>query len=754
MPRSGDAPQEPSDAVAPPEAGRWSRLLFRGDEARRRALAGEVLARVAARHSPDHLVVVVCASPSRCADWAWTRWLPHAGSYGRVVCSPDELTRLLGSEFAARPPFAPGVKADGTHALAVVVVDDVAFPPGHRLDGEGFRDTVVFDVSGARRRPGRTVLRLDTDADPVRAAWTGPNGTERSAGLHAATIAELLTADAPAGSGPEVAGRPLIELVDGAGPGFAEGWPPPLDTAPGIDHLLPPLVPTRDRGLTTADVAGGFLTVPVGLVDRPFERIREVLRLDLSGARGHVAIVGGPGSGRSTVATTLISALALTHTPREVQCYVLSSSGTLRAASGLPHVGAVISDADRAGSVIARITALLAHRERLFRDHDVSGMADFRRRREEGEFADEAYGDVLLLIDDTTFVSGHGAAVNRMAAEGLGHGVHLVLTAEHTADLPGALTGRALHLGLHPAGPAEPEGAAVTRPGSGRTTGDDATGVRGLPWLAALPRIDGVAGPEELIRGVASLAAEVAGQWSGRPVAAPIGPLPELVASGTLPAPDGPCHAVLGVTDGDLTSLTHDFAVSPHLTVIGALGSGRTNTLRLVAESIVTSYSPGEARILVVDRDGGLLQAVPDDFMLGHAYSASMLDQLVDGAARAIGERLPGPEIDPARWRSCDWWHGPRLFVLVDDYEEVRALAPDPFAPMLAHLGMGYEVGVHLVVAHATEATEDRLLHGLGEAGGATLTLSGGAGEEPPPGRAAYHANGGTFLVQIARAGH
>ena len=73
--------------------------------------------------------------------------------------------------------------------------------------------------------------------------------------------------------------------------------------------------------------AGGVLSVPVGVVDRPFDQRRDLLMADLSGAGGHVGIAGGPQSGKSTLLRTLITALALTHTPREVQFYCLDFGG-------------------------------------------------------------------------------------------------------------------------------------------------------------------------------------------------------------------------------------------------------------------------------------------------------------------------------------------------------------------------------------------------------------------------------------------
>ncbi|KOG88959.1 hypothetical protein ADK38_16885, partial [Streptomyces varsoviensis] len=89
----------------------------------------------------------------------------------------------------------------------------------------------------------------------------------------------------------------------------------PLDVPPCVDELLPPLHADPRRGLTPADASThATLTVPVGIVDRPFEQTREPLIADLSGAGGHIGVAGGPQSGKSTLLRSLILGLALTHT--------------------------------------------------------------------------------------------------------------------------------------------------------------------------------------------------------------------------------------------------------------------------------------------------------------------------------------------------------------------------------------------------------------------------------------------------------
>lgn len=725
----GDQATDPGSvaSVLPgtPPAGRWSRILFLGDEAARRAFAHAVLGRLAAAHPARELEIVVCAAPSRQADWAWTRWLPHLRRPGRA----------LGTAFRGRPAFADEVRPDPLEPLIVVVLDGVSRPADDRLGSTGVRNTIVLDLDGRRRRPGRTTLRLDAGPQGVQAVWAGPDRTEHSAPLADARAAAALLA--PPAPDAHSSGQRVTKALDAAGADHPAIWPPPPAT-PTIDHLLPPLIPTHHRGLTTATPPeGGPLLVPLGVLDRAFARLPDVLRVDLS---GHLLVSGPHGSGRSTLLTTLAIALALTHTPGEAQFYGLNPDGSLGALAGLPHTGTLAADPDTTGAVLARLITLLDHRERLFAEHGLDGMPAYRARR--AEFAGERYGDVFLLVDGAVPET-HESVLTRIAVAGPDHGVHLAVAAG--PDLPAYLragTGLALRL----------DGDA---PGRGRI-GDS-------PFEVALPRVDGIETADDLPEAVSALVQEIADHWGERPGAPGVRALPGRVPVADLPSPDGPLRVVLGVGEDDLAPVHHDFAAAPHLVVIGDAGSGRTNLLRLIGQSIATSHDPSQARILVVDYQGGLRHALPEEFVLGHAFTAGVLGELADGTARAIGERL-SPE---PGGRTARDWHGPRLFILIDDYERVREEGHSPLEPLLGYLPTGYELGAHLVVAcssaGAGAAMADPLLGGMHDAGAGAVLLScppeegdvleGLVPAALPPGRARYRASGETTLIQTALTG-
>ena len=74
----------------------------------------------------------------------------------------------------------------------------------------------------------------------------------------------------------------------GRGPPAHQIWLPPLADPPTLDQLLPPLSVDPARGYGTTGWRGnGTLTVPVAIVDKPYEQRRDLLWADFSGVAGH-----------------------------------------------------------------------------------------------------------------------------------------------------------------------------------------------------------------------------------------------------------------------------------------------------------------------------------------------------------------------------------------------------------------------------------------------------------------------------------
>ncbi|MGW0792654.1 type VII secretion protein EccCa [Streptomyces sp. NPDC002911] len=619
-------------------------------------------------------------------------------------------------------------------------------------------------VSGVyRRRSAAVQARVASQV----VAWTG----------------EWTRGQVPAGppvqpEGSEEEGTALLALaidkLRGSGPPAHEVWLPPLTTPPTLDALLPPLTPHRELGLTTADwPRRGGLSTTVGIVDRPFDQKRDLLTVDLSGAGGNVGIAGGPQSGKSTLVRTLITGLALTHTPREVQFYCLDfGGGGLAQLGALPHVGSVAGrlDTERVSRTLAEMTSLLARRERLFLERGIDTMATLRRRRAAGEFPDEAHGDVFLVVDGWSTVrqdfQDDIATFNELATRGLNYGIHLITTTARWVELTAPVRDQTatkfeLRLG-DPLDSAVDMRLAKSVP---RLPGRGLTSDSKLHFLTALPRIDGQADSEDLSEGIADMLESVSESWRGEG-APPVRMLPlRLDAADLPPAPEGRrLTMALGTEETELDTAWHDFAETPHLVTFGDTESGKTNLLRLLAKQICERFTPAEARILVVDYRRELVEAVPEEYRLGHAVGIDQLQELVAAVAEALKTRMPGSDVSPAQMRRADWWEGPRLFVLVDDYDMVANPVRPAFDALLEFLTLGYEVGLHMVVARSAAGSmrgiNDSLVRRMLEVNAPGLLLSCPPSEgyvfgtvKPrilPPGRGLYITRRSSVLYQTA----
>jgi S-DNA-T family DNA segregation ATPase FtsK/SpoIIIE len=220
----------------------------------------------------------------------------------------------------------------------------------------------------------------------------------------------------------------LVGDAVGAGRPVHQVWLPPLAADIALDPLL-------------RSVARGWLQVPVGVVDRPHEQEQGPLVLDLSGGAGHLALVGAPRTGKSTLLCTLVAALAATHPPDEVQVYAVDlGGGLLHRVGDLPHVGAVCGprEAERVRRLVRELRSLVFERERRFRDLGVGSMAAWHALRRAGLDLG-GYGEVFLLVDNWGALVREQpeleAEITELAGLGLHYGVHLVLTANRWAEL-------------------------------------------------------------------------------------------------------------------------------------------------------------------------------------------------------------------------------------------------------------------------------------------------------------------------------
>lgn len=504
-------------------------------------------------------------------------------------------------------------------------------------------------------------------------------------------------------------------------------WLPPLGVPPTLDALVPAVTP-------------GALQLPIAIVDRPRQQRQDVWTVDLSASGGHMAVVGGPQSGKSTALQTLILSAALTHTPEQVQFYCLDFSGGLSGVRGIPHVGSVAAarDVDRIRRTFALFTNLVAARQTLFADLGIDSVREFRRRRadpvESAELTarGDEFGDVFLVIDgwDIGFaVNGpyydeYSGVVESIALQGLNFGVHLVVSSSRWAAIRpavkdllqtrlemrlGDLTDTVFHANRQVV-------AAIPPDRPGRCISND-----GLHMLTSLPRIDGVRDPQSAGAGLAQAAEQLTRNYAGRQ-APPVKLLPDRIGvdavHANIPTPTTLAERLVlpfGVRESDLSVAAVDFGVSTHMVVLGSSGCGKSTVIAAFLDSIRRQFTRDQARVLLVDYRRQHMEAIPQDQLIGYLTSERDLVEGLPPFAAKMRERRPPDGVTPQQLKERSWWSGPEIFVVVDDYHMVAPRGSmNPLDPLRDLIVDGRDTGLHLIaarsIAQADMALYDNIL--------------------------------------------
>ena len=268
---------------------------------------------------------------------------PYPGS-GYLKSGTREMTRFRACYVAGQPPervnaaLAPAPTGEPRERVVTPRVVPFSARPVHDRTAPPpvEEDVDVVDVG---------------DAVDARAAESEPSAPPPAQDIQ---YAEMTTMDI------------AVARMAGHGTPAHQIWLPPLNVSETFDSLLGDLVVDPELGLVSPSWrARGDLEVPLGITDVPLEQRREYYSVDLSGAGGHVAVIGGPLSGKSTALRSLVMGLALTRTPVEVQVYVIDlGGGTFSTMLDLPHLAGVATrdEPDVVARIMAEVSALLDDR--------------------------------------------------------------------------------------------------------------------------------------------------------------------------------------------------------------------------------------------------------------------------------------------------------------------------------------------------------------------------------------------------------
>lgn len=634
--------------------------------------------------------------------------------------SPGESTTVLGRPDAYYLPSSPGIgylKIDTNNLIRFkTALVTVPYRPGkNRISPT---DLVYTFTNGGKLIP----YELD-ESNPISAHLAAAGQTEMDIVIERLADPALSRKQAP------------VHQV----------WLPPLPKQVKLETVMNRKF---DGSFWHTAPPFGSLCVPVGLRDVPLEQKQEPLLLDFSGSGGHLALVGAPQSGKSTLLRTLLLSFMVTHSPRDVQFYCIDlGGGQLRPLEAFPHVGAVCvkADRDKIRLLMRLMNKIIADREVLFRDHNIESMASFRMRRQAGEFASFPFGDVFLVIDNMAqlqhdFEQIEAELVN-LVTVGLTYGVHIVVATNRWPELRPKLRdniGTRLELRLN-----DPIESEIDK----RKSAELPAGVPGrgitrdkLQFQTCLPWIDIDDAYSAHNQRSQQEALQALGDrmklWRGA-AALPVLVLPTRITRQEMRQYEKPGHAgvSIGLEEFRLDPAYVDLiSRGPHFLVLGDAECGKTNLIRLWASELTRRYTPEQVRIAAIEcrATTNLVGLAQGEHSLTYASMRmpASLKESVEVLTNTLKERsLPTAFTSIKDLANAKTWEGPHYFLFIDDYDAIASPSGNPLTPLRDVLLQAREIGFHLVLTRTVSgfgsSSFEPIMKTLREMGGPGLIMSG-----------------------------
>src|SRR5712691_4395718 len=439
-------------------------------------------------------------------------------------------------------------------------------------------------------------------------------------------------------------------------------WPDPLPHRiylPDVFQRSTPFVNANTHAGASMTPPDGWMRFPVGLVDLPPEQRQEPFLLDLP-REGHMLIAGASGTGKSALLRTIVTSLALTHSPAQLHLYLIDFGGqALRVFEKLPHVGGTFGEGDEEyiHRLMRKLQGMIEERKQICMNYQMDDFLAYQRyRQSNGAPALPELPAVVLVIDRfSEFRQAHEKDMEillAIARHGRTYGVYLVVTLDRSGGLPMQFTSlmelriilrlvettdSLILLGKNDAANLDP-----SQPGRGYKRGKTLQEVQ-----IALPVVgeDEDEQNQQLDQLITAVAKEAEAYHVQHAPAIRL--LPEYVRLGELltetaqlaESTAGSSAALrlhLGIEELSLLPIAFELSPeTPHVLVAGGPGSGRTNLLHLCLFALAnhqSSRSPSHesARIVLVDfrRSSRLLRSLPGVWM--YADTAERLLEVVE----------------------------------------------------------------------------------------------------------------------------
>jgi DNA segregation ATPase FtsK/SpoIIIE, S-DNA-T family len=515
----------------------------------------------------------------------------------------------------------------------------------------------------------------------------------------------------------------------------------------------------------------------MGLIDDPSNAQQRTLTLNLR--RGHTALFGASGWGKTTFLRALVLSLAATHSPEELHVYILDFGGrALEVLRNLPHVGAIIlpDEEERVDRLLRRLDAELENRKQFLSQAQANSVFSYNAQTE-----NKPLPAILVIVDNfAEFRENFDTRMpllTSLVREGLANGLHFVVTGEQTNTIPNRLFSLFTERLTLKLADATEYASVVGRgvPGIEEIQGRGflAMDRRPLEFQTCIPvaltEEERSLGRDET-KALGALVDHLQEAWANGWSDAALRPaeintlrtfitLENILDTSVLP--DDRPVATVGINDADLQPALMDLSQQPHFVISGQQLSGKTATLRSWILSLAYAYSPDQVAFVLIDSLGFLAN------YMGGKYTLASLPHVLDVATektdldRVLAHlqyeymMLPAAQMLPRE-----------IFVFIDNYDDFKDFRPDltalanltrsnPGRPSLHFIVSGTPIGMRSPDDFLKRVTMTRNALALDSASvqapplNASIPRSLREGELPP-GRGFLVKSGKTQMLQIA----
>lgn len=203
-------------------------------------------------------------------------------------------------------------------------------------------------------------------------------------------------------------------------------WLPPLESYVTLEQL-------NDK-FNINDIESWMCPL-IGIYDNPDEQSQEPLYFNIA-EQGNIAIVGSPGSGKTTMLQTTIFSICKNHDAEDVNLYILDFGGrTLKLLENIPQVSTVIVPEEevKLNTLLKILKREIDTRKEKFSQYGVNSLTSYRQA------SNEKLPHIVVAIDNYASFSEYyeeaSDTITFISREGINLGITLIITANQSSNI-------------------------------------------------------------------------------------------------------------------------------------------------------------------------------------------------------------------------------------------------------------------------------------------------------------------------------